>query len=1289
MRKLFNNQSGRVSKGILSLILAVSMLLAVLTPVRALADDAAPSEVQIQEEAVGSPAPEEAETAASAEESPIQVEMQVQEAPAAEAAQAEALPSDAAAEPAAVEAASVEPSADEAEKSSAAPAASDQAETEIGNTIPNIETEIAETDSAETESIETEEIKLADTKVTAAIYTDGTYRTIDSDDAAKIEVSGLLPEGAVVKAYPVTVILDQKATAAAYDITIFDAEGAIFQPAEDQPLEVSIKVPDLDTMIENSNASDLKVYHLEDEADSPREVPITEKKGEEVTFEAESFSIYVVTYKPGTGSEPSTEDEKLSIETTYIAVEPLEAGQIVNIKANDDEMDNETFTWTAADPDIVTLGEWQNGTDGGDSSSFFTALKKGVTQITLTSHEEKTLKGRWNNTSTSRYSPDDYGYTNVRDNIYTDNKGNYYLVEENYSRRHGYYYSYRSFEETSQGSEFITMDQTNSVTLDVHVLEKGQDTINLPTGSVTANKTLEPTQESTKKTADGYPIYDLALTFSGTSQTIQQHEDVDVFFIVDTSSSMVQTNRRGQVTDDRITAAKNAIAAFEGVAEDKELNARYSLITFGGSENTYYYSDSPYNDASIDSAYFIPASGSSFAGSLTFQAGDHGGSNGSGTNYQAGILAANNLINNDHTSARKMVIFLTDGVPTFYYNASGITAGSGSSYDAAAMANARTAIKGLNLGSSDYFYAIGCGTADETNLEKLKTAADATGCKAGYIYKADSAALSDAFREIAAGTLTQDTANVEITDTLSKETDFAGLKLTDGAEIVVEKKLFSAEDTAENWEDDSADWTITKDGDAFSAKLKSGKMIDARYIYRLRTTVTASDTAKKAFGDGTVNPDTGDAGTGSFAGKNGYHSNTHAAVTYDTVKSDGTVEKEDPIAYANPVFPLYGITIKKQIHLDSTSLDEAEKADAVKALAEAISYRITDESGNAVETVTSSDLVKNADGSLAEDTDGYYYWNSRFLDPDMTYYVEELLPDEDAEVYETYQIAFEKAEVTVGKTTSDGSRSSALAVSDENPRYEVLFDNTYKDATKEITISKVWEDEDDAYGVRPDEISVTLTAQGREDIPVTLTADGDDKDDPSDDWTKKIEVPAGTVYTITEDGIPSGYKVSYRYSSGEKGLFGKEIWKDAPDEDTVQYQITNAISLGSLQITKTILDNTNTKGGSFAFTATNQETGMQYTMTVHVNDGASASGTITGIPAGTYKVVELGSSQYESVDGTAREVTVEEGQTAAASFTNKGNGDGYTDNSHIVNGGSFTDRVFSFIRGLYSENEAA
>ncbi|MEE0956436.1 MAG: hypothetical protein U0L49_11605 [Eubacterium sp.] len=73
MRKLSNNQSGRVSKGILSLVLAISMLLAVLTPVRALADDTQPAEVPVQEAA--------AETAVPVEATPIQVEMQVQEAP--------------------------------------------------------------------------------------------------------------------------------------------------------------------------------------------------------------------------------------------------------------------------------------------------------------------------------------------------------------------------------------------------------------------------------------------------------------------------------------------------------------------------------------------------------------------------------------------------------------------------------------------------------------------------------------------------------------------------------------------------------------------------------------------------------------------------------------------------------------------------------------------------------------------------------------------------------------------------------------------------------------------------------------------------------------------------------------------------------------------------------------------------------------------------------------------------------------------------------------------------------
>lgn len=52
MRKLFKNQRGRVSKGILSLVLAISMFLAVLTPVRAMADEGQRTEALSENAAV-------------------------------------------------------------------------------------------------------------------------------------------------------------------------------------------------------------------------------------------------------------------------------------------------------------------------------------------------------------------------------------------------------------------------------------------------------------------------------------------------------------------------------------------------------------------------------------------------------------------------------------------------------------------------------------------------------------------------------------------------------------------------------------------------------------------------------------------------------------------------------------------------------------------------------------------------------------------------------------------------------------------------------------------------------------------------------------------------------------------------------------------------------------------------------------------------------------------------------------------------------------------------------------
>ena len=64
-----------------------------------------------------------------------------------------------------------------------------------------------------------------------------------------------------------------------------------------------------------------------------------------------------------------------------------------------------------------------------------------------------------------------------------------------------------------------------------------------------------------------------------------------------------------------------------------------------------------------------------------------------GTNYQAGLRKADELLKNGRADATKIVVFLSDGDPTFYYdtNRKGQEKvyGSGSGYDETAMTKAQ------------------------------------------------------------------------------------------------------------------------------------------------------------------------------------------------------------------------------------------------------------------------------------------------------------------------------------------------------------------------------------------------------------------------------------------------------------------------------------------------------------------------------------------------------------------------------------------------------------------------
>ena len=122
-------------------------------------------------------------------------------------------------------------------------------------------------------------------------------------------------------------------------------------------------------------------------------------------------------------------------------------------------------------------------------------------------------------------------------------------------------------------------------------------------------------------------------------------------------------------TDQKWESAVNGAKTFAETLLNKVNNAQIALIGFSGNNR----GDTPYNDAktlrefankNLDDANFGSANG--------------------GTNLQAGLLKANELLSDTSIpeNAVKYVVVISDGQPTFYYDNEGYTHGEGDSTNA-------------------------------------------------------------------------------------------------------------------------------------------------------------------------------------------------------------------------------------------------------------------------------------------------------------------------------------------------------------------------------------------------------------------------------------------------------------------------------------------------------------------------------------------------------------------------------------------------------------------------------
>ena len=133
---------------------------------------------------------------------------------------------------------------------------------------------------------------LTEQTLQAVIYTDATLQQQSADETV-ILITGLLPQGAGARAYPVVLdenLIEGEVVLLAYDITIVDREGnPITQEEGQEPFTVSIRPPDW----EPSEDENYKIYYVPEEG--VPEIVDSENREDAVSFTTDHFSTYVLT----------------------------------------------------------------------------------------------------------------------------------------------------------------------------------------------------------------------------------------------------------------------------------------------------------------------------------------------------------------------------------------------------------------------------------------------------------------------------------------------------------------------------------------------------------------------------------------------------------------------------------------------------------------------------------------------------------------------------------------------------------------------------------------------------------------------------------------------------------------------------------------------------------------------------------------------------------------------------------------------------------------------------------
>ncbi len=423
-----------------------------------------------------------------------------------------------------------------------------------------------------------------------------------------------------------------------------------------------------------------------------------------------------------------------------------------------------------------------------------------------------------------------------------------------------------------------------------------EDTLGSGGGDGGSSDVKKPTPSISKKAdSNNDGTYDLSLSVTGSVGSQSNTVNVDVLMVADTSGSM----------SSKMSDLKQAMYTLLDTMHGTEgVDARYSIVSFasdGQIKANWMSLPKTYDEVEdTDIGRII--------GKLSATGG---------TNYMAGLQLAKGLLEasreNEDRDAYTVVVFLSDGKPTYYYNSHEPNADRGGDGNSALGINSkgwRLTVETADDIICNRFYSVGVGADMSTYLNTnssnngLIDVVNVESTDKDYLEaKNDGSDLATIFAGIAGSSLKLEIDTVTIKDQLNTQyveivpgTDGNAqleVKVTDKNKVDVSEIEIAEGNIVAGYNKETSELSLNFDPDY---KLKD------HYTYTVTMKIQPNETAKQYYASNKKYPDTptADVDTGTHSKETGFHSNVEAVLSYYNTNDDRT-QKPNEIKYPKPV----------------------------------------------------------------------------------------------------------------------------------------------------------------------------------------------------------------------------------------------------------------------------------------------------------------------------------------------------------------------------------------------------